>query len=434
MLESRHDPKIHPDRRPEAAPGTVEVTAHGNPAHAEWAAAGLDAPDLDVMRHYRLGRLRAELARRDFAGALLYDPLNIRYATDAANMQVWCLHNPVRYVLVAIEGPVVLFDFHGCGHLSADLDTVTETRRAASWYYFGAGSAECARARLWAGEIAELVRAHGGGNRRLAVDKCDQAGITALQAEGIEPHSSQEFAEEARKIKHPEEIKAMRRAIHACEAGMAEMWRALTPGITENGLWSILHRENIVRGGEWIETRLLASGPRTNPWFHECSDRVIEAGDIVSFDTDLIGPYGYCCDISRAWVTPGRTPSEEQVALHAMASEQIAHNMDLLRPGTSFLEFAEKSFRLPDDYLPNRYSSLVHGVGLCDEYPCVSYPQDKRKGGYDGVFEPGMVVCFESYVGRVGGHEGVKLETQALITDSGVDVLDRFPMGLQPDL
>jgi hypothetical protein len=89
MLESRHDPKIHPDRRPEAAPGTVEVTAPGNPAHAEWAAAGLDAPDLDVMRHYRLGRLRAELARRDFAGALLYDPLNIRYATDAANMQVW---------------------------------------------------------------------------------------------------------------------------------------------------------------------------------------------------------------------------------------------------------------------------------------------------------------------------------------------------------
>ena len=44
------------------------------------------------------------------------------------------------------------------------------------------------------------------------------------------------------------------------------------------------------RGGEWIECRLLTSGERTNPWFQECSDRVIQTGDIVAFDTDLIGP------------------------------------------------------------------------------------------------------------------------------------------------
>ncbi len=30
-----------------------------------------------------------------------------------------------------------------------------------------------------------------------------------------------------------------------------------------------------------IETRLLSSGPRTNPWFQECSSRKIEAGDLV---------------------------------------------------------------------------------------------------------------------------------------------------------
>lgn len=434
MLEAHHDPKIHPQRRPDVAGGTVAVEAPGNPAHAEWDAAGLEEPDLDAMRAYRLGRLRDELARRDFAGALLYDPLNIRYASDAANMQVWCLHNPVRYLFVATDGPTVLFDFHGCAHLSAGLSTITETRPAISWFYFGAGPEELARARLWAEDIAGLVHAHGGGNRRLAVDKCDQAGIAALIAAGVEPHSSQAFTEEARTIKHPEEIKAMRRAIHACEAGMAAMWRALMPGLTENQLWSILHRENIARGGEWIETRLLASGPRTNPWFQECSDRAIEAGDMVAFDTDLIGPYGYCCDISRAWVTPGVAPADEQRDLHAMAMEQISFNIDVLRPGMGFIEFAEKSFVLPEEFMPNRYSAVVHGVGLCDEFPAVSYPQDTRKGGYDGVFKPGMVICFESYIGRAGGREGVKLENQALITETGVDVLDRFPMELDPEI
>ncbi|MEJ8573059.1 Xaa-Pro peptidase family protein [Microbaculum marinum] len=429
-----HTPKIHPHRRPEVVVETLDPGRVGNPAIAEWEAAGLDAPAMDVLRQYRLARIRQQLVERDFGGALLYDPLNIRYATDTSNMQVWCLHNAVRYLFVATEGPTVLFDFHGCGHLSADFPTVTETRPGISWFYFGAGEDERERAAQWATELADLMRAHGGGNRRLAVDKCDQLGIAALVAEGLEPHSSQSFVEEARKIKHPEEIRAMRRAIHACEAGMTAMWRSLEPGMTENQLWSILHRENIARGGEWIETRLLASGPRTNPWFQECSDRVIEAGDVVSFDTDLIGPYGYCCDISRAWVAGSNRPSNAQAVLHAVATEQIAFNMDLLKPGMGFREFAEKSYRLSDDYMPNRYSCVVHGVGLCDEYPSVAYPQDTKKGGYDGVFEPGMCVCFESYVGAVGGSEGVKLENQAFITETGIEVLDRFPMDLVPEV
>ena len=431
-----HEPKIDPSRRPvHDLTGAIEVADPGNPALREWSEAGLADPDIDVIRHYRLGRLREQLKARDVAGCLLYDPLNIRYATDTSNMQVWCTHNAVRYCFIATEGPVVLFDFHGCTHLSAGFDTVDETRPATSWFYFGAGPEERSRSRVWAAELADLVRAHGGGNNRLLIDKCDQLGIEALQAEGIDCSSTQSFTERARVIKHAEEIKAMRRAIQTSEVGMREMWRNLRPGITENQLWSILHQANIARGGEWIETRLLASGPRTNPWFQECSDRVIEADDIVSFDTDLVGPYGYCSDISRAWVTPGgRGPSNEQMALHAMAEEQLAFNLDVLKPGMSFAEFREAAYVLPKDYYPNRYSAIVHGVGLCDEYPSIPYPGDEKKGGYDGVLEPGMCLCFESYIGREGGTEGVKVERQAVITDTGVEVLDTFPVALTPDV
>jgi hypothetical protein len=44
------------------------------------------------------------------------------------------------------------------------------------------------------------------------------------------------------------------------------MRQALVPGISEQALWWHLHQANIELGGEWIETRLSASGPRTNPW------------------------------------------------------------------------------------------------------------------------------------------------------------------------
>ena len=87
----------------------------------EWQALGLELPDLAALRAYRLARVRAQLAARDCAGIVVTDPINIRYTTDAANMQVWCLHNAARYAFVATEGPIVLFDFHGCAHLAEPL-------------------------------------------------------------------------------------------------------------------------------------------------------------------------------------------------------------------------------------------------------------------------------------------------------------------------
>ena len=70
------------------------------------AMEGTNPPvDLDAVRMYRLGRIREQLRRFDYAGVLLYDQLNSRYATDATNMQVWCSHNEARYTFVPTQGP-----------------------------------------------------------------------------------------------------------------------------------------------------------------------------------------------------------------------------------------------------------------------------------------------------------------------------------------
>ena len=280
----------------------------------------------------------------------------------------------------------------------------------------------------WAGELADLIHQHGGGNRRVALDRGNHEGVSELNRLGIEIFNGEEVMELARAVKSDDEIRAMRCSLAACESAMAIMQEKMHPGLTENRLWSYLHAENIARGGEWIETRLLASGPRTNPWFHECSSRVIEAGDIVSFDTDLIGPYGYCSDISRAWICGEVKPTDTQADLYKMALEQIRANTEILRAGVSYVELVEQAMSLPADYIGNRYSVLYHGVGLCDEYPSILYPEDFVAAGYDGVLEENMCLCVESYVGKVGGHEGVKLEEQVWITNEGCEVLSRYPI------
>ncbi|MEO6654340.1 MAG: hypothetical protein ABIP17_16990 [Ilumatobacteraceae bacterium] len=46
--------------------------------------------------------------------ALLYDPLDVRDATDTTDMSIWTMHNPVRFAFVATDGPLELFAFsHG---------------------------------------------------------------------------------------------------------------------------------------------------------------------------------------------------------------------------------------------------------------------------------------------------------------------------------
>jgi Xaa-Pro aminopeptidase len=70
---------------------------------------------------------------------------------------------------------------------------------------------------------------------------------------------------------------------------------------------------------------------------------------------------------------------------------------------------------------------MVHGVGLVDEYPSVAYASDFKDWGYDGTFVENMVVSVESYIGEVGGKEGVKLEQQVLVTANGAVPMSKTP-------
>ena len=400
----------------EAAPLAIDVAARN---------AEIDHAKL---RHDRLARFRAQLGRHGYGAALLSDPINIRYATGARNMAVWTMHAPGRYAFVPVDGPVVLFEFATSKHLSEGLDTIDEVRDSTSpFYFFTGGRAEEMGAR-WARELIALSREHAGPELRLAVDRCEPWLAQRLIDAGIVLFDAQEPAEDARKVKTPEELQCIRLAVDVCDVAVARIRDALRPGITENQLWAVLHETNIAHGGEWIECRLLASGPRTNPWFQECGDRVIEAGDLVGFDTDMIGPNGYLADISRTLVCPDRPPTSEQRTLYALAQEQILTNIELLRPGMTLREFSERAWPVPEQYLPNRYMLMVHGAGMVDESPAIPYDVDFANWGYDGMIEEGMVLCVESFIGAVGGCQGVKLEEQVLMTATGAVPLSSSPL------
>jgi len=384
-----------------------------------------DQIDFDRMRIYRLNRVREQLLKNDIGGCILFDPINIRYATDTRNMAVFSFHLMTRYVFIPASGPVILFEYPKCEHIYENNCTIDEVRSVINWDFFSQGNNVSQKASEWAKTVDELMKKYSSDNKNLAIDVCDPVGINALNdRHKYKLFNAQQYLEIARSIKSKDEIVCLKASVKTAEMGASLMHAKLQANMTEEELWAYLYKTNIENGGEWIETRLLTSGPRTNPWFQECNNRIIQKGDLVAFDTDMVGPYGYCADISRTFVEGGKL-NEEQKKLHDLAYENIKYNEELIKPGVSFREFAEKAWKLPDNCFDNHYPCQVHGVGMCDEWPFIPYPdKDYSNGDYTGVFEENMVICVESYIGEVGGKQGVKLENQYLVTNNGLELFN----------
>jgi len=381
------------------------------------------------IQQYRVERIQGRLQAADCPAIVLFDPVNIRYATGTRNMQVWSMHNICRYAVIFADGPAVLFEQPSSAHLARDF--AADIRPSLTTDFMAVGNRGVEMARRWAASMIELLQERGSGEKRLAIDRADLLLASESARLSLQLVAGQPVMELARAVKSRDEVESLARSLRTCEQSVAEMRAALEPGMRESEALALLVAGSIRRGGEYPETRLLSSGPRTNPWFQETSERVIENGDLLAFDTDLIGPQGYYNDISRSWVVGDRKPSDAQRRLYALAYEQLQHNTALLETGVGFLEYSDKAFRLPDDCVANRYADVAHGCGLGVEYPFIWYREDEQWGAYDGVFEAGMVVCIECYVGASGGREGVKLEQPVWLSAEGPVVLSEYPFELE---
>ena len=375
----------------------------------------------------RLQRVRQFMRRAGLPAVLIVDPNNIFYATGARNMMVFCLRAPTRYLLLFAEGPSVLFEYMGSEHLAEGLPTVDEVRPATAVSWLGSAGHVDDAARRFAREIADTVRAIDPSIDCLGVDRFHIAALDALRAEGLRLRDADDAFVPARAVKLPIEMPYVREAMRHVEAGVARLEAALQPGRSEAEIWSHLWFELMARDGQYVSTRLCQSGPRTFPYFQECSHRAVQAGELLALDTDAVGFEGYCADLSRTFLCGDGAPTALQRELYLQAQEQLAHNAALLAPGRAFRELAERAWPCPEEYRPWRYGLIGHGLGLAGEFPNIPHHDPGSPYPIAGQLEPGMVICLESYVGSPRHGQGVKLENQFLIHDTHVEALSTYP-------
>ena len=99
-----------------------------------------------------------------------------------------------------------------------------------------------------------------------------------------------------------------------------------------------------------------------------CSVCVSQNNEIIAYDTDLVGSYGICVDISRTFWLGDEDPRPDMVYAMQHAHEHIMTNMDMLKPGVHMRDLSINCHKLDDNFQKLKYGCMMHGVGLCDEW------------------------------------------------------------------
>jgi Xaa-Pro dipeptidase len=380
----------------------------------------VDRPiDRSRLRDERLARLQAQMRANELEVLLLCNEPNIRYATGASAMPVYAMSTFVRCAVVPVEGTPILFEHGNSMHRSAEV--AHDVRPMHAWEFFDDATTE---AEAWAAETADAIRELGVTGRTVGVDRLGVPGFLAMRGAGFEPVDSAPATQAAREVKTPEEIRQFRLTAPIVMEQLRALEEAVAPGITERELFAVMAATGLPRGVEYYGTTTVCSGPNTNPWRAEISDRALEPGDLVFVDTDTVGIGGAFYCVSRTFAVGA--PNHAQRDTYRAAHDWLTEMKSLVRPGITCGELADLAPLPPERFLAQRYECMIHGVGLEEESPSVCFPADGQSNG-DRRLEPGMGLVAEIYAGEVGADHGVKLGDQFLVTEAGIEILAPYP-------
>jgi Xaa-Pro aminopeptidase len=380
--------------------------------------------DLARLRRDRLGKVQREMAARDLGALVLTDIVNIRYCTGVAVMPLWTAINLAHYVVLPVEGDPVIFEYGGAEFRQRAF--WPDVRPSMFWQARVTDADSPGKAAAWARQIKDVLEERGLADERVGIDVLDYNGFTALQALSLKLADSDRAMSAARIIKLPDEIELMRQSCVIAEAALRDMEAAIRPGISENELLATFWHRVLALGGEHCFTRLIVSGHKTNPWFHEADGKLVEPGDLVAIDTDMIGPECYVADFSRTFLC-GEKASAAQKEAYSVAHDFVQGCVELIKPGLAFSDFVARCPSLPPPYREQAYGVIVHGIGTDDESPNVPLPGDPYTEMPEGEFRENMVLAVECYAGKVGARDGVKLEDEVWVSAGGSVVLSQYP-------
>jgi Xaa-Pro aminopeptidase len=382
--------------------------------------------DLDRLRRDRLARISAQLEASDMGALLCFDMANIRYVT-ATHIGTWAMDKLARFSLLCRGQEPIVWDFGSAArHHQLYCPWLEDRAPAGISTMRGAMSPESGRAEDVAAKVRRELDRHGLASEPLGIDVVEPAVLFALQAAGIAVVDGQQLMQRARMIKTPDEVVLLDTACMMVDAAYEELYRQMRPGMRENECVGLVNKVLYDLGSEHVEGVNAISGERANPHPHVYSDRVLRPGDPAYFDI-LHSYLGYRTCYYRTFAVG--SASRAQMDAYRRCRAMLDEAIDVVRPGVTTADVAAvwpaaEEFGFADEEAAFALQ-FGHGVGLSIwEKPIIS-----RLVSLDHpeVIEPGMVFALETFWPASDGWSAARIEEQLVVTETGCEVITRFP-------
>jgi Xaa-Pro aminopeptidase len=398
--------------------------------------------NFDKLRQDRIDRANQFLHKYGIGSAIIYEWDGQRYLSSGWN-HPYSRHHPAHFNFFVRDAgfPYV--------HVDPNLDEA-QVRVTAPWLNDHLVTdeelsqpsvlqwdSEENKVKNWAKtakQIKTLMTKHGVVDLPVSIDYAGMHIVKALQDEGLEVVDGNNWIHEARMVKTDEEIELLRQAAEIDEAGYAAVCKVLRPGMRENDVQGVMAKAMYEAGMEYQEGWVVASGLRTAPRNFNWSDRMIRPGELMTLEACHVTFCGYKVCYDRTFLIGGK-PNEPQQEVYDICVDMNQRAIKLLKPGITTHDVVKTRphpfpmpspvFKTAEDIRKYRtgWSNHFGGMGIShNEEPnfmgCLTRPPI--------TLEKNMVIAYSALY-WVEGYQGALIENTVRLTDTGNEVLTKWP-------
>lgn len=233
----------------------------------------------------------------------------------------------------------------------------------------------------------------------------------------------EEKLNELRLIKDEKELSILREAAKLADLGVEIGVNAIKEGVSELDIVAKIEQELKKKGvREMSFSTMVLTGAKTAAPHGVPGLDAIKEGDLVLFDLGVVLD-GYCSDITRT-VAYHSIKDKQREIYETVLKAQLAA-VQASKPGTAIgnIDKTARDIITKAGYGEYFTHRLGHGLGIdVHEFPSINATnQNTLKTGMTYTIEPGI------YVPDIGG---VRIEDDIYITDTGAEVLTKYPKEL----
>jgi len=382
--------------------------------------------DFDRMREHRVSRIKKYMEEFEIECLVLFDTSNKRYSTSTAVASPE-VDNMGRYAIVPHNGYPHIFGFGS--EVAAEklyCPWIADYTFPAHGTMYGALPMEWKCYEGFLQDLDMVLENHGlkKETARIGVDLIESQTMLAMMQNGYTLADGMKVMQYARAIKNEDEIMCLKHGAAIVDAAFHKIASTIAPGVKENDLQAVASHEMHRLGAQWVHNVQVTTGNRTHPHPHLSSDRLIQPGDMIFMDVvAMLNGYHTC--VYRCFCC-GK-PNQKQKDIHKQCLEYQLGGIEAVKPGVTSADVCstwptakQMGARSEHDVFGLQYGHGI-GVGLW-EFPIISraYSLD-----HPVEIEPGMVFALETYAGV--GYDGVRLEDEVVVTETGIEVITKFP-------